>query len=149
MRKPLIAALAMVLFVGACGAARESRLNPFNWFGRSEQTAAVAVETADTRPLVEQVVTLAVEPTSDGAIVRATGLPPTQGWWDGALVLYDSGREDTIAYRFVLAPPSEARRVSTPQSREVTVATHLSRIRLEGIRTITVTGAGNARSARR
>lgn len=150
MRKPLLAAMAAVMFVGACATVRESRLNPLNWFGRSEASSSVAVQAPrDPRVMVDQVVTMAVEPTPGGAILRATGLPPTQGWWDGVLVPEPTDRAGELVFRFVLQPPPDARRISTPQSREVTVATYLTDFRLEGIRRITVTGANNARTTAR
>ena len=150
--KPLMAAMVVVLSVGACGTIRDSRLNPLNWFGRSQQQQAVVLAPgmeADGRSLVDQIIHLSVEPTSDGAIVRAIGLPPTQGWWEGELILEPTETEGDLVYRFVVAPPPDTRRVSTPQSREVTVAAFLSTIRLQTVRRITVTGANNSRSTTR
>ncbi len=153
MRKPLIPLLAVLMVLGACGTVRESRLNPFNWFGRSTEAAAVAPSevgtTADTRALVASVTALTVEATPGGAIIRAIGIPPTQGFWDGALVREASDRDDELRYRFVLAPPPVPRPAGTHLSREVTVATYASDIRLDGIRRITVVGAGNARTTTR
>lgn len=154
MRRPLLAALSVVVLVGACGTVRESRLNPFNWFGGStEATMTPAPQSGDAqdrRPLVEQVTGLVVEAIPGGAIVRATGLPPTQGYWSGKLV------EDKVAstpqnlvFRFVLLPPPAQSPVSTVASREVRVATYLSDIRLAQLRQVTVTAANNARSSRR
>ena len=86
-----------------------------------------------------------------GAIVRATGLPPTQGWWDASLVAENSGLpvDGVLTYRFVVDQPREATRVSTQQSREVTAAAYLSDIKLEGISQIVVLGAENSQSSRR
>jgi hypothetical protein len=150
MTRSLIAALTLVLFVGACGAVRDSRLNPFNWFKRSESAEAIAAAPADKRVLVAQVTSMAVENTPGGAILRATGLPPTQGWWDGVLQRdLEAEKPGELVFRFVLQPPPEALRASTPQSREVTVAIYLTDFRLEGIGKITVTGEQNARSTAR
>ena len=55
----------------------------------------------------------------------------------------------TLAFEFRIAPPPEPRRAGTQRSREVLVGRFLSTARLEGIRTITVIGAENRRSARR
>lgn len=152
MNKPLIAALCAVLALGACGSIGKSRLNPFNWFGRStESTTTVSAPgelPADQRQLVAQVTDLTVERMPGGVIIRATGLPPTQGFWDAELVARPV-EDGKIIYDFRVFPPVEQSAVSTVQSREVIVATFLSNIKLEGIRQITVQGANNARSSRR
>lgn len=149
MTRTLLIAMGMVLFLGACASVRESRLNPLNWFGRSQPAEAVAATPADRRVLVSQVVAMAVENTPGGAILRATGVPPTQGWWDARLERDLDARPGELVYRFVLQPPPEGTRSGAPQSREVTVATYLSEFRLEGVRRITVTGATNARTTNR
>lgn len=153
MRKPLLAAMTLVMLLSACGAMRESRLNPLNWFRRSApaQTTALVLpgDQVDGRPLVEQVLTMAVEPMMGGVIVRATGLPPTQGFWDGELVARPLGEDGALVYDFRLVPPLVTSDVSTQRSREVTVAAFLSNIKLEKITSITVQGAQNARSSRR
>lgn len=153
MRKPLLAALALGLTLAGCGTVRDSRLNPFNWFGGSEEAepqAALPDAPADRRALVDSVVGLAVERMQGGVIIRATGLPPTQGFWDAELVARPvAGGE--IVYDFRVFPPVTDEPVSTPQSRVIEVATFLSDFRMEseGIRQITVQGAANARTSRR
>lgn len=153
MRKPLLAALSVALLLGACGAVRDSRLNPFNWFGGSEETttdATVVTAPEDRRPLADQIVDMAVEPIPGGAIVRATALPATQGHWNAELVKDEAASTpEALVYRFILLPPLTPKRVSTPQSREVTAAVSLSNIRLQGVRQITVQGLQNARTSRR
>ncbi len=157
MRKPLIAALAAALVLGACASARESRLNPANWFGRSQpQAPTLAPEggygprVIDNRALVEQVTVLAVERMPGGAIVRATGLPPTQGWWDAELVAEtERVAPGTLAFRFVVAAPRSPQPASTPQSREVTAGLYLSDIALRDVRQIIVRGRINERVVRR
>ncbi|MBF9060191.1 hypothetical protein HKCCSP123_13480 [Rhodobacterales bacterium HKCCSP123] len=140
--------LALVTSLAACG---NSRLNPFNWFGGDRETRVEAVEGAtpdDLRGLVSEVVDLSVEPTSQGAIVRATGLPPMQGYWEADLVEVER-TETSIVYEFRVFPPVQATRVSTPQSREVITGTQLSNFELRGIRTVTVIGAQNRRTVSR
>jgi hypothetical protein len=161
MRTPLLAALAALTLLGACGAVRESRLNPFNWFGRSEArepTLAPAQgygpAVTDDRALVDQVTLLAIERIPGGAILRAAGLPPTQGWWDAELVAEEDAdgtapEPGVLAFRFVVAAPRSPQPASTPVSREVTVATYLSDIRLRDIRQIVVRGGRNERVIRR
>jgi hypothetical protein len=161
LHRTLIAALAAVALLGACASVRDSRLNPLNWFGGSAETRAVAAAdtpaAADPRVPVAQVVALAVEPVPGGAIIRATGLPPTQGHWDVALVAEPAGngaaaadeRAEELVYRLLVQPPPVPRPAGTPLSREVTAAVFVSSFRLEGVRRITVTGADNARSVSR
>ncbi|HSF65648.1 MAG TPA: hypothetical protein VLA78_14750 [Paracoccaceae bacterium] len=153
MRIPLLAALAIGMTLSGCGTVRESRLNPFNWFGGSEEAEpqpALPGAPVDRRILVDNVVAMAVERMPGGVIVRATGLPPTQGYWEAELVArpVEGGQ---IVYDFRVFPPVTRQAVSTQQSREVEVATFLSDFRMEseGIRQITVQGATNARTSRR
>lgn len=152
MPRSLTVALAALLILTSCGFVRESRLNPFNWFGRSERTETVAAVGAETdpRPLVEDVVSMAVEGYSTGVIVRATGITPTQGWWNAELVEATLEDEDPthLVLEFRLVPPPSPTPVNTPRSREVTVAKTLSLSRLDNISQITVQGARNARTSR-
>lgn len=153
MRKPLLAMLVGLMVLGACSRLRDSRVNPMNWFGR-----AAAVEMApqatpqtpqDARPLVAQVLSLQVEAMQTGAIVRATGLPPTQGHWDAELVARDLDENGVQIYDFRLLPPVIPMAVSTQRSREVVVAVALSNTQLAKISRITVQGAANALSSQR
>jgi hypothetical protein len=150
MTARLTLALCAVLALTACN----TRLNPFNWFGRSEPAAPATLVTeapADPRDLVADVLTMTVEPLPGGAILRATGRTPTQGYWDAELVLREGPDEDPAVqvYDFRIFPPVVQMDVNTPQSREVTVALYLSDIDLDGVRSISVQGAANARAVRR
>lgn len=150
MKTPLVATLCATLALGACSTISNSRLNPFNWFGGSEEAAVASPleRPADPRLLVAQVIDMQLEKMPGGVIVRATGLPPTQGFWDAELVARPV-EDGAIIYDFRIFPPLESSAVSTQQSREVIVATFLSNIKLEGIRQITVQGESNARTSRR
>lgn len=143
----IVIVLAMVLAVASCG----SRLNPLNWFGGSRPVPVATLDTAavDGRPLMDQVVSVAVAPTPGGAIVRATGLAPRQGWFDAELVAVPSADPGVLSYAFRARPPAGATRVSTPRSREVTAGLFLTNRDIAGVREIQVTGARNARAVRR
>ena len=145
------AVLMLCLGLAACGGMRDSKLNPFNWFGRSQETEKVALPAAprDPRALVQQVIGLAVEEVPGGAIVRATGLPPTQGYWQAELVPQPVDETGRLVLEFRVFPPVETMRAGTQPSREVVVALYLSNYKLEAIREIVVQGEANARSARR
>ncbi len=153
MVKTLTLALAVAVLVTGCGRVAESRFNPFNWFGRDEpvQTAAPgSLVERDPRPLVTEVSSVTIERTPEGAILRAVGLPPTQGYWDPAL-LYDETRSSPgrLVYQFRLAQPETRQRTATEASREVTTALFLSGQTLAGVREIQVLGVSGSRAVRR
>lgn len=152
MTRSLILALAVATGLAGCARVADSRLNPFNWFGGSETEEAAAPAEVDTdpRPRVAQVTSLRIEPTPTGAIVRATGLPPTQGWYAAALVPETDGPVNgEMVYIFRAVPPLERASVSTVQSRELTVARALTALELAETRVVRVVGANNALVARR
>jgi hypothetical protein len=106
-------------------------------------------EATDPRPLVESVLSMTVEPVPGGAIVRARGQTPTQGWWQAELVPLDVDDRGALVYEFRIEPPPQVTPVNTPQSRQLDVAIFVSDYRLDGVREIVVQGSANARSARR
>ena len=151
MRARHFTILSLCLMLAGCGGFRDSRLNPFNWFGKSQprETIVLPDKAADPRPLVDAVLTLAVEQIPGGAIIRATGQTPSQGWWKADLVAQPITEDGVLVFEFRLFPPITQTDVNTPRSREVTVATYLSDIKLDAVREIVVQGASNARTARR
>jgi hypothetical protein len=142
-------ALALMTSLAACG----TWLNPFNWFGGDSEERIEVIEPVDAgpidpRPLVAEVVDLAVDPTSQGAIVRAMGRPAVQGYWEADLIEVERAN-GAIVYEFRVFPPPVPTREGTPRSREVVVGTELSNFDLAEIRTITVIGAQNRRTVSR
>jgi hypothetical protein len=150
LARPL-AILTLCLVLAGCGGLRDSKLNPFNWFGKSQprETIVLQEKPGDPRPLVADVLSMTVEPMPGGAIVRATGQTATQGWWKAELVPLPVDENGTLVYEFRLLPPLTRTDVNTPQSRQVTVGIYVSDYKLEGLRDIVVQGASNARAARR
>lgn len=150
MTRALLAALLALSLTG-CGYVAKSKLNPFNWFGRSEprETIVLPKEGTDTRQLAAQVVDMQIEPYSAGAIIRATGLMPTQGWWDAELVPRPVDENGVLVYDFRVFPPVADAPQGAPRTREVTVAVSISPQKLDGVREIVVQGETNARSSRR
>ena len=150
--KKSIAAL-LIATATAAGCSSDSNLNPFNWFGRSKsEKAAEALNVPrDARPLIDRVTQLNIARQPGGAIVEATGLPPSQGWWEADLLPADEAvvENGVLTLRFVVRPPLEPRPASTPQSRELTAAVFLSDIRLQEVRKIVVQGASNSMSSSR
>ena len=149
--RALILALVAAATLSGCARVAESRFNPFNWFGGSTTEEVVTpAETEDPRPRIAQVTSLVIEPTPTGAIVRATGLPPTQGWWGATLAPEtDEPVGGEMVYVFRAVPPRDPQPISTVRSRELTVARSLSQQDLAATRTVRVIGARNALVARR
>lgn len=155
MQKPLLASLAMVLALSACGPIRDSRINPMNWFGRSStETIAPAggwATEVDRRALVPVVTEMEVVQTPGGALLTASGVTATQGWWDVELRPVNRERpvDGALIYEFVVAAPRAQTAVSTQASRTVTAGVRITQARLNGVRRIVVRGAENQRSVNR
>ncbi len=138
-----------------------SWMNPMNWFGGSEQVKTLepeggyAAALQDGRPLVAQVTDLRIDRTLTGAIVSATAVPPSQGWWNAELVAENDGMpvDGVITYRFVAAAPrpgsADAGRVLTPDSRQISAAASINATRLAATRRVVVIAEGNSRAVSR
>ena len=161
MRHTLTLILCLGLVLTGCARLAESRLNPLNWFGRSAPVVATTADgqiqplvppgqaaAQDTRVVIDQIVDLQIEQTSSGAIVRATGLAATQGFYSAELVLASSA-DGNVVYDFRVMAPEGFEAIGTEASRRITVALELSVAELAGLRSVTVRGAQNARDARR
>ena len=94
---------------------------------------------------------LVVLKTSDGAIIRATGLPPTQGYWAADLVADNDGKpvKRVLTYGFVVRPPSKPWPASTVQSREITAASFVDAFTMSAMRKVVVIGVANTCSSGR
>ncbi len=144
----------LTLALSGCGIS-ESGLNPFNWFGQDEDVELVSTldvaAVVDDRPLVQSIESVVVERLPGGAIVRATGLPPNQGWYDAQLVREGGAAAGTgvVVFSFRARPPKTPTRVSTQQSRELLAGAYLSDTELEGLTSIRVLSATNARTVGR
>ena len=173
MRKTLIVLLSTSLTLSACGTVRDSRINPFNWFGQS-RSAPVTATRESTTPLIpsrngffsrgrarevvyvgqpfEQITDVTVEPVPGGAIVRATGLAARQGIYDVQLT---PATEDEVpvngvlVYRLEGVRPTRNTAVGAIPTREVTAARRLTRQQLVGVQEIRVVGQLNAQTTRR
>ena len=53
MRFSVTAVLATSLILSACAGVRESRFNPFNWFGRSEEQPATLAPEGGFAPVAQ------------------------------------------------------------------------------------------------
>lgn len=174
MHKPLCAILLSGLLVTACGFSG-SRLNPFNWFGKSEEVVVAEQPAGEVNPLlpktgrqsgifsrpdtiytgelIGQVTDLAIERTDDGAIIRVTGLAERQGPYDVRLVPGTANGEPdengVLAYEFRVIYPRFATPVGPERARSVTAAVSLGNRELSKVRVVRVSAARNARESRR
>ncbi len=137
MGKRLLTAFLLLAMGAGCGG--PSRQNLAN---------APAPVQADPRPLIDRIDTISAVQTPGGVILRATGIAAVQGAYEGALIPAPAG-PGIRAFEFRAFPPPDPERVSTPRSREVTVALFLSDRALAGVTELKVSGATNAQAVRR
>ncbi len=151
MKLPIIAVLVVATTLGGCARIAQSRLNPLNWFGPSTPAVVTTlyVPPEENRPLIAQVTQVKVEPYPGGAIVRATGLPPTDGYWNAELVAQPVDDQGRLVFEFRIFPPLEVVSIGTPYTRQINVAAAVSTIKLQGVSSIVVQGQSNALSSRR
>ncbi|MCT4558584.1 MAG: hypothetical protein N4A61_11060 [Pelagimonas sp.] len=167
MFKPISVLVVSAVVLTSCGAVRDSRMNPFNWFGGS-RSEPVTTET-DVNPLipasrqsifrsetnpdyqgwdVSEVVALSVDKRPGGAIINATGRTERQGAFELKLVKIDAESDaKTLTYAFQAIQVPGPR--GSDQSRTLTAAVALTDQELLGIRTIRVKAKNNMRVARR
>lgn len=147
MLRPLPLLLIAALALSGCARISQSRLNPLNWFGPSRPAAVQPVQQVvqDARLPVAQISDMAVEPTASGAIIRATGVVPGQGWHNARLVRV-ADAEGVLAYEFRAAPPPGG---TGPGTQVITAARSVSVGTLAGVSHIRISGQQNAREVRR
>ncbi|WP_163850485.1 hypothetical protein [Pseudooceanicola aestuarii] len=165
----ILTTLTIAAFLlSGCGAIRDSRINPFNWFGRAESRAIPAEEVnpliprqnrmsssyqPETRVPVARIDDLVVERVPGGAILRVTATAAYQDSFNVGLVpARETGPVDGVASYTLLAnlPGGRHRlRVGAEQTRVMTEALYLSDKDLEEIRVIEVRGAQNSLTVRR
>ncbi len=91
----------------------------------------------DNRPRAGQLSDARLEITPTGAILRATGRVARAGYWDAGLALVSV--KNGVAYYELRARHNQSAQPGYPQN--LTVATHLSRRTLAGLRRIEVRAA--------
>lgn len=140
--------ITAILSLAAC----ESRINPLNWFGGEREQritvnpdAAASLVDEDGRTLASEITQLSVEQTTSGAIVRATGVTPAQGYFDAELVLVER-TETSIVFEFRVAAPLDA---GTAGLQTISVGAEVTVAELAGVRSITVISQSNRRSVGR
>ncbi len=176
MHRRIFLSMGGAFALAGCGGFRDSRINPRNWFGRSTSRARQPAETsdADGNPLipedeggifrrrrrreevyegtlVDQITALAVERTSDGAIIRATGQTARQDAFDVRLVPEQPGgtpEGGVLSYELKALQPSNAPQ-GPARTRQVQAGVFVSNQTLEQVREVRVRGRRNERVSRR
>lgn len=173
-RRHAIGALLLgSLTLTACGGWRDSRANPRNWFGSSEEISVaepevnanplipveeerarirVGRQVDDTETpafLITEIADLRIDRTTTGAIVVATGIAKRQGAFNAQLVPVEDGQDATLTYTFEVSYPESPTRTGNAATRTIRAAVNLSNQDLGGVTTIRVEGETNARESRR
>ncbi|RPE71318.1 hypothetical protein EDD53_0434 [Pacificibacter maritimus] len=164
-RQVIMTALALSLLSG-CASFGTSRLNPVNWFGPSQAVPAtqqgqkVTVvptlapkrgypEFQDTRLLVPSLADVSIVKSASGAIVTATGLVPSLGYYDAELVRIETDNPAELLLDFRLRAPSKVTAIGNEAQRKITVARTIQDRDLQNISTITVRASNGSRVIRR
>lgn len=168
MRKFLPVVLIAAIGLSGCGYVRDSRLNPFNWFGQSSSRPATPQEVESTNPLIPKRSTFARKPDQDlrqpiaglenmtveripgGAIIRVTGVAAQTGAYDVELRPEGDGEPvDGVARYVMVAYQAPGGTAGPIQTRRVTAAARLSNIELTNVSSIEVISASNVLTSRR
>ena len=171
MRKTLGILLVSSIALTSCGRIADSRLNPFNWFGRAERVD-VPQDEKEINPLIPQrregifqrndeevypgvsvlvINDVKVERVSGGAIIRVSGTAQTQGAFETRLTPENDDElpvDGVLTYRLEAIQP-EGFRQGPARSREINVARFRTEQDLTGVRTIRIVGQTNAMQVRR
>jgi hypothetical protein len=161
MRRGILLTALVVATTSGCARLADSAVNPLNWFGGGG-AQQVAADPAERRPLVpetrgavvvdqrvpvQRITELSVDRTPYGALVSATGLADSPGYFNADLVPVSiEGGELTLELRAEAPPAFEAG--GAPASRRITVGYTLTPEQLAALRRVRVTGAENSRSVR-
>ncbi|WP_299145584.1 hypothetical protein [uncultured Tateyamaria sp.] len=176
MRLLTTSLLVATMTVTACGAVRDSRINPFNWFGSSRSEPIERAPVKEDNPLIpeerrglftsvrretevylgtplDQVSGLVIERVPGGAIVRATAIASVDGVYNVQLTpADDDGEPDengTLTYRFEGVKPANAGRRNSQTQRTYNAAVRLTDQELSRVRSIRVEGVRNAQTVAR
>lgn len=153
MRALVLLSVALTLSLGGCGRVAESRVNPFNWFGGSEEVEVAAevspeAEALRDDPLLPRVLELEAAPHPGGVILTAKGLAPTQGYHSAELVLVSQDSGDMVFELRANAPLTTQPEGAQP-TRELLVGVFLSQQTMGNANRIVVIAGENRRSVRR
>ena len=170
MFKPFTALLLASFVLSSCGTVRDSRVNPFNWFGRSQPAQTQPSEAVNPllprqrsrllkRPdeiyqgvAISTVSEMKIERTISGAIIHATGVANRQGGYDARLTPVNPDElplDGVLSYTFDVVYPRRNSPAGAERTRQITVARSLTHEELQGVRVIRVQGVQNSLESRR
>lgn len=158
MRSTILLLLLTSMTVSGCARLADSRINPLNWFGRSESVANVDADgniralvptngltvVVDNRSLVGSINSLQINRSPDGAIVQATGATSSSGYFNAELV--PVGQD---AGTLTLAMRAAAPTVPQAGVQQISAAYVLTNAELVSINRVVVQGQSNSLSSRR
>ncbi|APG46751.1 hypothetical protein [Phaeobacter porticola] len=174
MQRSLALILIGAVALSGCGF-RDSRVNPLNWFGGSDEVETQRDAAQSTNPLipveprvgvfsrpdavdnsvlVKSIQDMRIERTPTGAILYATGTAARQGAFGVELRLDEADidartRDETLDFTFRAVYPEYRTAVGTDRTRTLRAAVSLTKQQLAGVRNIRVVAAENARESRR
>lgn len=166
MRRQVIISVLALSVLGGCARVSQSKLNPINWFGPSQDVAPASAgpqvnilpslapkrgypDFKDTRTLVPTLDDVSIVQSASGAIVTAKATLPSLGYFDAELVRIDSGTPSELVLDFRIRAPITTTTLGSKAQRAITVARSISAADLAAISTITVRSASGARAVRR
>lgn len=161
MLRTTLLTTTVLLTLAGCARISDSRFNPINWFGNSTDAPVTAngeirplvpanrrtIE-VDGRTLIQSVTAMSIDRTPTGAIVRAQGTAPTQGYFNAEL-LNAGVLNGILTLEFRAQAPTVFEAEGSARSRQITAAYAIDAADLAGIRTVRVQAASNARTSRR
>lgn len=155
--------IALVLVAAVALTGCQSRLNPVHWFGGTRSAGPATLEpeggyvvASDPRQGFPRLTGARWEGVPGGRMLVVTGLAPTKGWWDVAILTEQpmpEGRiqadaDGVLRLRMVGRPPlpdqAAGRMAANPQVDTITAAFMLTNQQLTRLRAVAVSGAGNS-----
>lgn len=157
MLRNLAIIVGLAVALSGCARVSDSKLNPLNWFDRAPETAGQAViqrkplvpaqaevTIVDARVLVEALTSASLETSGNGAILRATGIAASQGYFNAELVLADVAN-GILTYDFRVERPTGYEAIGSANSRQITVATVIDATVLRGVKAVVVRAANGSK----
>ncbi|MCY3880419.1 MAG: membrane lipoprotein lipid attachment site-containing protein [Rhodobacteraceae bacterium] len=146
--KRFLFAATILSFLAGCSNFDSGNLNPMNWFERDNTQTASApdpVAVIDSRELLPQVTEVTQLQISNGLVVLAKGLPPTQGFWDPVLVPTNDELpiDGVLTYELRASGPTDEVVEGTEESREIQAARTITSDMLENVAVIRVVALAN------
>ena len=166
MKSFIFLLLTASLLTTGCESTRDSKANPFNWFGGSKKegnqsdakTALIPKkklsifrtkkEAVYPGQPIDKLSTLIMDEVPGGLLIQVTGMAQKTGIYDGRLIPLDSPDTSVLEFQFDVIQPTDAAG-GPAASRTITVAAYFTDQDLGTVSTIRVRGANNTLTKRR